>query len=157
MQTATYNTDERVHAYDYDLAGNRKADLLSGTAVTAANRYFAYNAANQLIAEGDTLDGNDDVIADYTYQYDANGNLISKQDTVPYTWESYTWDRANRMINKNPPTGYTGASTTYTYDGLGNRIEQHYAVGISFTSTIKYLNDLQPGLVKVLVLLQRIC
>ncbi len=137
LQQANYDNGDRVYDYNFDLAGNRLAELLSGTGVTATNRYFGYNQANQLIAEGDTLDGNGDVIADYTYEYDANGNLRFKKDTRSNTLETYTWDRANRLKSLG--------TISYAYDGLGNRIQQ-----TANSVVTDYLLDLQPGLVKVL-------
>ncbi|MCB9456134.1 MAG: RHS repeat-associated core domain-containing protein [Anaerolineaceae bacterium] len=136
LQQANYDSGNRVYDFDYDLAGNRLAELVSGTGVTASNRYFGYNEANQLIAEGDTLDAGE-VIPDYTYEYDANGNLLYKKDTVPNTLETYAWDQANRLLS-------TGGSA-YQYDGLGNRIQQ-----TAGTTVTRYLLDLQPGLAVVL-------
>ena len=138
LQQANYDSGDRIYNFDYDLAGNRLAELLSGTGVTPTNRYFGYNAANQLIAEGDTLDGNNEVIPDYTYAYDANGNLLNKQDTTPTTLETYTWDRANRLLT-------APGSTSYQYDGIGNRIQQTVSSVVT-----DYLLDTQPGLAVVL-------
>ena len=138
LQQADYDSGDRVYDFNYDRAGNRLAELLSGTGVTATNRYFGYNAANQLIAEGDTLDGNGAVVADYTYAYDANGNLLNKQDITPTTLETYTWDRANRLLT-------APGSTSYQYDGLGNRIQQTVSSVVT-----DYLLDTQPGLTVVM-------
>ncbi len=63
------------------------------------------------------------------FVYDANGNLTSDG--------TYTWDRANRLKSLG--------TTTYSYDGLGNRVQQT----VSNTVT-NYLLNLQPGLTKVL-------
>ena len=53
------------------------------------------------------------------------------------TVESYTWDRANRLLSMG------GAD--YQYDGEGRRVQQT----VSSTVT-KYLLDIQPGLAVVL-------
>lgn len=147
VNTAAADADLlRRYQYAFDLSGNRLAELLSGTDVTATHRYFGYNAANQLTAEGDTLDGNNQVIPDYTYEYDANGNLRYKKDTAPNTLETYTWNRANRLIEVD--NGTPAELTAYAYDGLNNRISQ--AIGMSSPVVTQYLLDMQPGLVKVI-------
>lgn len=63
--------------------------------------------------------------------HDANGNLIDDGTNT------YVWDRANRLLSVG--------SSAYTYDGLGNRVQQ--TVGGTAT---KYLQDMQPGLTQVL-------
>ncbi len=120
LQQANYNTGERVYDYNFDLAGNRIQEALSGTSVTAKTTDYTYNAANQLTNDGT-----------HTLTYDANGNLTSDGTNT------YTWDRANRLTQVG--------NTTYTYDGLGNRVSQ--TVGNTVTN---YLLDLQPGLTKVI-------
>ncbi len=146
LQQANYGSGKRVYDFDYDLAGNRLAELLSGTEVTDANHYFGYDAANRMIAEGDTLNGNGDVIADFTYEYNLNGNLIYKKNTVPATLESYAWDYANRMLSVD--NGTLAEKVSYAYDGLGNRVSM--SVGTTSPTVTDYLLDVQPGLVKVL-------
>ncbi len=120
LQQANYNTGQRVYDYNFDLAGNRTQEALSGTGVTAKTTDYTYNAANQLTNDGTN-----------TLTYDANGNLTSDGTNT------YTWDRANRLKSLG--------TATYSYDGLGNRVSQ--TVGNTVTN---YLLDLQPGLTKVL-------
>ncbi len=123
LQQANYNTGERVYDYNFDLAGNRIQEALSGTSVTAKTTDYTYNAANQLTNDGT-----------HTLTYDANGNLTSDGTNT------YTWDRANRLTQVG--------NTTYTYDGLGNRISQ--SIGTTTPIVTQYLLDTQPGLTKVL-------
>ena len=80
-----------------------------------------YNAANQMVDDGTN-----------TLTYDANGNLTN--DGV----NAYTWDRANRMLT-------APGSTSYVYDGAGNRIQQTVSSVVT-----DYLLDVQPGLAVVL-------
>ncbi len=121
LQQANYNTGQRIYDYNFDLAGNRIQEALSGTGVTAKTTHYTYNAANQLTNDGT-----------HTLTYDANGNLTNDGTS------SYTWDRANRMLT-------APNNTSYIYDGLGNRVSQT----VNTTKT-DYLLDLQPGLTKVL-------
>ena len=50
----------------------------------------------------------------WTYQYDANGNLISQTDAKNQTI-TFTYDALNRITKKDYPTG---TDITYTYDEL---------------------------------------
>lgn len=80
-----------------------------------------YNAANQLTNDGTN-----------SLTYDANGNLTN--DGV----NAYTWDRANRLLT-------APGSTSYQYDGMGNRIQQTVSSVVT-----DYLLDIQRGLAQVL-------
>jgi RHS repeat-associated protein len=94
---------------------------MAGNMVDMNGTTRTYNAANQLVNDGTN-----------TLTYDDNGNLTS--DGV----NSYTWDRANRMLT-------APGSTSYAYDGLGNRIQQTVSSVVT-----DYLLDTQPGLAKVI-------
>ncbi len=120
LQQADYNTGERIYDYNFDLAGNRIQEALSGTGVTAKTTNYTYNATNQLTNDGT-----------HTLTYDPNGNLTNDGTNT------YTWDHANCLTQIG--------NTTYTYDGLGNRTQQ-----TTNRVVTDYLLDLQPGLVKVL-------
>src|SRR5215207_6968424 len=56
------------------------------------------------------------------------------------------WDRANRLISWQ--NGTPADLTTYTYDGLSNRISQ--AIGTTSPTLTQYLLDTQPALTYVL-------
>jgi RHS repeat-associated protein len=117
---ADYNSGAMVYTYGYDPAGN----LVNKNATTRT-----YNELNQMISAGSN-----------TYQYDGNGNLISDGQNT------YIWDEANRMTQVTMPFSQT---QSYQYDGNGNRIGQSY--GSTFrTTTQTYLNDVQPGLTRLL-------
>src|SRR3972149_9771881 len=83
--------------YTYDQTGNRL-----NTTVDAANRL--------------TEDAN------YTYQYDNNGNLIRKIHKITQAAITYTYDFENRLITINLPLGITAE---YKYDPFGRRIEKN--------------------------------
>jgi RHS repeat-associated protein len=123
-----------VYDYTYDLAGNRLQEALSGTGVTARTTDYEYNAANQINRT------RVDAGAWTNFNYDSNGNLTS--DGV----NSYSWDRANRLLEVD--NGTSNELTAYAYDGLNNRISQ--TIGTSSPVVTQYLLDLQPGLVKVI-------
>ena len=79
-----------------------------------------YNAANQMTNDGTN-----------SLTYDNNGNLRTVGS------DTYTWDRANRLLSVG--------NHDYVYDGLGNRVQQTVSSVVT-----DYLNDLQPGLTKLL-------
>ncbi|MEM9954984.1 MAG: RHS repeat-associated core domain-containing protein [Chloroflexota bacterium] len=79
-----------------------------------------YNAANQMTNDGTN-----------TLTYDNNGNLTGKGT------DTYVWDRANRLLDVG--------NHSYVYDGVGNRVQQMVSSVVT-----DYLNDLQPGLTKLL-------
>ena len=121
----TYDALSRLVEADYD-SGTTVYSYgydLAGNLVDKNGVSRSYNAANQMTNDGTN-----------TLTYDANGNLTN--DGV----NAYTWDRANRMLS-------APGSTSYRYDGVGNRVQQ--TVNSIVTD---YLNDVQPGLVKLLAL-----
>jgi YD repeat-containing protein len=85
------------------------------------------------------------------YEYDAANRLI-RVDEVEYTWDDngnllddgvneYSYDAANRLISVITPSG----TTTYAYDGLGNRYQQTVN-----EVTTTYNLDIASGLTQVL-------
>ncbi|MEO1286385.1 MAG: RHS repeat-associated core domain-containing protein, partial [Chloroflexota bacterium] len=94
---------------------------LAGNMVNYDGVNRTYNAANQLTGDGTN-----------TYEYDENGNLWKTNSVV-----SHTWDRANRLVDSD--------NHSYVYDGLGNRVQQTVSSVVT-----DYLNDVQPGLTKLL-------
>lgn len=85
---------------------------------------YTYDDANRLIQMGDT-----------SYNWDENGNLL--RDGV----NTYTYDPANRLISVNDGHDIY----TYTYNGLGDRLQQSVN-----DQTTNYTLDLNAGLTQVL-------
>lgn len=90
--------------YSYDPVGNRLNDTSQ------------HNAANQLTED-----------ASFTYQYDANGNLVRKTVKANANHTDFNYDAENRLVKVEEFAA--GATTpafvsTYRYDGLGRRIEK---------------------------------
>jgi len=112
-------------AWTYDAVGNRTIETLSPFARIVST----YDADNRLLTAGKT-----------TFAYDADGNEILKQPVLgPAT--AYAYDAANRLIGA--ATGKT--TSTFDYDGDGNRISQTVGAG-----TYSYLNDVTTSLPVVL-------
>ena len=119
-------TAEKAYAYDFDEAGNRTKQSLSLNGATAVVTDYQYTEVNQLARH------HVDAGSWTNLTYDLNGNLTNDGTNA------FTWDRANRMLT-------APGSTSYKYDGLGNRIQQTVSSVVT-----DYLLDMQPGLVKVL-------
>ncbi len=118
-----YDALSRLTQADYD-DGTTVYDYaydLAGNLTNNNGKTRTYNATNQLTNDGTNV-----------LTYDPNGNLTNDGTN------SYTWDHTNRMLT-------APNNTSYTYDGLGNRISQ--SIG---TTATNYLLDLQPGLTKVI-------
>jgi len=104
LASATHPLLLTPQSFDYDPVGNRTTN---GS---------LYNAGNQLTED-----------ANFTYQYDLNGNLTRKTFKTSGNHTDYTYDAENRLIKVEEFA--FGASTpfavsSYRYDGLGRRIEK---------------------------------
>ena len=88
-------------AYTYDQVGNRTTD-------SNALGNWTYNSNNQLTAAG----------ANITFDYDANGNTISKSDGTNTT--TFVYDTTDRLIEVKDTNGVTVAR--YGYDPFGRRL-----------------------------------
>ncbi|MFH2138363.1 MAG: RHS repeat-associated core domain-containing protein [Candidatus Omnitrophota bacterium] len=87
-----------TETYSYDNVGNRETSV--------AHSDWMYDSENKL----QSYNG-------ITYNYDNNGNLISKDDNGSLT--TYSWDYENRL------TGVINASNiSYSYDPFGKRISK---------------------------------
>lgn len=118
-------TDGRYFHYSYDAVGNR----LSQMARLAPNQepvttIYGYDAANRLVA-----------VNGASYSWDANGNLLDDGGST------YTYDDANRLVEVTSGE----ASSTYVYNGLGDRVSQ-----TANGQTTTYHLDLASGLTQVL-------
>ncbi len=88
--------------YDYDLAGNRT------TSETPPPGPFTYDDADRLLED-----------AAATYQYDGEGNLISRTVKATNATTTYTWTAEHQLVGIGYPDG---TSTTFRYDPDGRRV-----------------------------------
>jgi YD repeat-containing protein len=123
LTDADYSTGERFE-YAYDAVGNRLA-LTQTLGVSQTVHNYQYDQANRLV----NVDGQ-------AYTWDANGNLLD--DGV----RSFAYDVANRLTAVTSGT----LTTTFQYDGLGNRVAQT----VDGTTTT-YVLDVAGGLPEVIV------
>src|SRR5574341_325255 len=125
LKEANYS-DGRYFRYMYDAVGNRLTEtkcpaIPCGTPTTNT---YVYDIANRLTS-----------VNGQTYTWDNNGNLLNDGTTT------YTYDAANRLLG----TQSSALSTSYTYNGLGDRISQTVD-----GATTNYTLDLSAGLTQVL-------
>jgi len=101
--------------YEYDAAGNRVVVTEDGSSTA-----YTTNKMNQYEEVDDT-----------TYDYDDDGNMISRSDAEGDT--TYEYDIENGLVRVETPSGDTWE---YTYDALGNRV----AVALNGLET-SYVHD----------------
>lgn len=119
--TSAKYPDNSQYGYSYDKVDNRLSQTLNSTATS-------YNVDN---------DNELTQVGSATLAYDKNGNLTTRS-----TGQAYTYDFENRLISFKPSS--TGSTTSYTYDGLGNRIQK------SGNATTRFVNDTAGSLSRVM-------
>ncbi len=108
--------DRSTKPFNYDPIGNRTNSNQNGSST--------FNQANQLLED-----------ANFTYQYDNNGNLTRKTPKTPGPFNVYEYDAENKLVR----AVINGTTVNYRYDGLGRRVEKEViSVG---TSVTRYVND----------------
>jgi RHS repeat-associated protein len=86
--------------YVYNAAGDRTQTIINGVTTN-----YTSNSVNEYTTVGGT-----------TYEYDADGNLISMTDASGTT--TYSYNSLNQLTGVNSPSG----SWSYQYDALGNLV-----------------------------------
>lgn len=114
----------KIESFIYDLVGNRTQIVVSEPGSAIETYTYTYDQRNRLIQETQP-DG-----TVLSYRYDAAGNrdrlTIVRPDTTETTME-YLYDGLNRLQGVTNGTG----TTSYTYDGVGNRTRVNYPNGTS--------------------------
>jgi YD repeat-containing protein len=105
-----------LETFNYDPVGNRANSNQNGSSI--------FNSGNQLLED-----------ANFTYQYDNNGNQIRKTANVGGTVTTYEYDAENKLVRVVPPAN----TANYRYDGLGRRVEKEVIAGT--TTVTKYVYD----------------
>ncbi len=114
LQAATSSNNEYA-TYDYYPDGKLKIityPVLANGAVLTSE--YKYNALGRMTSVSNKRGST--VLSQYTYSYDANGNIISINDGK--TTKTYVYDKLNRLVEIRPQNG---RNITYTYDLRGNR------------------------------------
>ena len=108
-----------LETFNYDPVGNRTGSNQNGVS--------SFNQANQLLED-----------ANFTYQYDNNGNMIRKTAKVGGAVTQYEYDAENKLVRF---VSSTGATANYKYDGLGRRVEKEVITGSTTTTRYVYDNE----------------
>ena len=108
-----------LETFNYDPVGNRTTSNQNGTS--------NFNQANQLLED-----------ANFTYQYDNNGNMIRKTAKVGGAVTQYEYDAENKLVRF---TSSTGTTANYKYDGLGRRVEKEVITGSTTATRYVYDNE----------------
>ena len=101
----TSNIAKEKTTYTYDTLGN----LVSETVKNKTTDY-QYNELNQLVSRSAQNQ-------DYTYTYDKRGNRVA--ETGKKESRAFVYDETNRLVEG---TNWKGDKSSYTYNGLGVRI-----------------------------------
>jgi YD repeat-containing protein len=141
----TYNMSEGANAtYEYYPDGKLKKitypKLNDNSLLTTE---YVYNALGRLSSM--TNNKGSSVLSQFSYTYDANGNIVTVKDSQTTT--SYIYDKLNRLKGVYPQTGDI---EIYSYDLHGNRLME---IGNNYLDDIvdtSYYYDLDNNLKKSL-------
>jgi RHS repeat-associated protein len=114
---------ERTSEFTYDTVGR----LLSGGPASAPESYGYDAAGNRVSSHLSAISSHDGANrvrenALFTYDYDAEGNLIRKTAKADGAVTTFTYDSRGHLTGIALPGG---AQVGYRYDGLGRRIEKN--------------------------------
>jgi RHS repeat-associated protein len=109
--------NHHTEVYSYDPVGNRLTGPKSTDSYTydSGNEQLTYKGKLLLLDTGDQN------------EYDVNGNLIKKTQTLQGKWKiitTYAYDDENRLIKVTIQRGDHIKAVTFTYDHFGRRISK---------------------------------
>ena len=121
LEQVTKDNGELLASYRYTIAGQME-QLCYGNGVKTNYCYRDDGKPERLV----TITPQGEVLLNYEYAYDGNGNCIKKSGQR-YQNE-YTYDKKNQLKTAS----YNGRWETYTYDKVGNRIQKETKEGTEF-------------------------
>jgi len=107
-----------LETFNYDPVGNRANSNQNGSST--------FSQANQLLED-----------ANFTYQYDNNGNMTRKTTKIGGAVTQYEYDAENKLVRVVSPAN----AANYRYDGLGRRVEKDVVAGSTTTTRYVYDNE----------------
>ncbi len=127
LEQVKKETGEVLASYQYTLAGQMES-LRYGNGVCTKYQYKEDGNPESLI----TITPQGEVLLNYAYAYDGNGNCVKK--TGERYQNEYRYDQMNRLKEAS----YNGRWEHYTYDQTGNRIKKETIEGTElYTYNIK--------------------
>lgn len=114
-------------SYTYDAAGNRETVTVSKAGSPTSVTVYYYKSNNELERTEETENGNLKQVV--TYEYDHNGNLLTKTSLayangipgMAVTEQSNTYDKFNQLTRTVTSTGY---DVVNVYNGEGLRVKK---------------------------------
>ena len=122
--------DDKTTVYKYSLNGRRT----SVTYPDGTKETYTYDKVNNVLTLKNTKKDSS-LISSYEYTYDSNGNVLTKKEEKGIT--SYIYDELNRLSSVTEPGGKT---TSYDYDGAGNRVKETVTLTQNDTIAQAYTN-----------------
>lgn len=129
--------------YEYDANGRRTARTTlnaNGTGQGETPMAAVFDAANRMTTITLNLGGTSKT---YNLTYDANGNLVQKQNVADISEQTlYVWDASNRLIRieQSGAGGGNLLTASYGYDVFGRRLQNTVSQG-GQTSAVQYLYE----------------
>jgi YD repeat-containing protein len=126
---ATHSANQTNEAYAYDLNGNRD----TATHLGQSQQTYTVGANNRTTNDGV-----------YSYEYDVDGNRTKRTKLADSSYETYTWDARNRLVNitmKNS-SNVLQKVIDYRYDHenrLLHRVLKNYVNGVQQPAIWKML------------------
>jgi len=132
LSTTNINSGSIVFSYQYDRYGNRWSQIATGTSSASVPQpeLQLQSANNQL--QGNSYDAVGNVLNDgfHSYNYDAEGNIVSVDGTAQYVYDAF-----NQLVKVTSANGTVqrfaynlGGQRVSTWDVSGNLVTAKYYV-----------------------------
>ncbi|MBP2021909.1 RHS repeat-associated protein [Clostridium punense] len=112
-----YDEDKTMASYSYN-SDDSISSIVYGNKVTTKYSYDGDKNITSLLTETST----GEVLIDYNYVYDLNGNRLQKVGSKHQS--HYTYDSLNRLSSARYKTPSKSLEESFTYDKAGNRLSK---------------------------------
>lgn len=133
IETVT-DGEGNVTSYTYDNVGNLETVTYPNGVVTT----YGYDSTNLIISIY-TVNSDGDVLQDYNYTRDLNGNIVEADEGVRTVY--YEYDALGRLTKETVEDSSGTHVTEYTYDANSNRLSKTVD-GVVTTYTYNEINQL---------------
>lgn len=124
----THETVRGQTSDDIDYSYDRTGQLTAADHAGSGSETFAYDAGGNRTAADMTVGAGHRVLDDgvFTYEYDAEGNVVARRETATGAVTRYSYDFLNRLVavEERDALGTLVHQARYTYDVFGRRIGQ---------------------------------
>ena len=124
---AVYDAENPATVYWRAAAVNAEGQVLEALLGNGVSTTRTYDPATGLIRTIQSGTGDSAAVQDLGYAFDSLGNLTSREDFIQDVYESFAYDRLNRLTgatvyDAEDDTGR--AAKTYRYDAIGNIVNK---------------------------------